>query len=195
MKNITILMVLLLSGCATTDITSFTDPDFKNKKYTSYVIVTPNLNLEYSSLLQNKICTEIEKYKSACTKGLDLFPPTRDLTGEDKAKIIKENKIEGYLLVFYGGGGTESHQISNLSYGTANVYGNSVNAYGMSTPVYSFNRRDGYSLVLIDTGTFKKAWVGGANVHASGLANITDDIFTTSLSEKIAFVLNNSGHL
>ena len=65
----------------------------------------------------------------------------------------------------------------------------------MSTPVYSFNRRDGYSLVLIDTGTFKKAWVGGANVHASGLANITDDIFTTSLSEKIAFVLNNSGHL
>jgi len=195
MRKITILLFLLLSGCATTNITGFTDPSFKNKKYTSYVVVTPNLNLEYSLLLQKKICSEIEKYKSACTKGLDLFPPTRDLSSEQKAKVIKEKNIQGYLLVFYNGGNSETQQIASLAYGTANVYGNTVNSYGMFTPVYSFNRRDGYSLILIDTNTFKKAWVGGANIYASGLANITDEVFTTSLSEKISYSLSGSGHL
>lgn len=195
MKRIIILTVFFLSSCATTDITSFTDPDFVNKKYKSFIVVTPNLNLEYSNLIQTKICSQFQKTGVSCTKGQILFPPTRDLTGEQKSKIIKNNNITAYLLVYYNGGGTDTRQIANLSYGSANVYGSSINAYGTSMPVYSFNRRDSYNLVLIDTGTFKKAWVGGASIHAQGMANITDDVFTSSLSEKVASVLKNAGHI
>lgn len=196
MKLITLLLItLLFGGCASTKITSFTDPDFLHVKYNSYVVVTPNLNLEYSSLLQNKICDEIQKNDATCTIGIELFPPTREFSNTDKSKIIKNSEIEGYLIVLYSSGGSDSQIISNLSYGTANVYGNSINAYGMSTPVYSYTRRDGYNLILVDTASFQKAWVGSANVHASGLANITDDVFTTSLAQKIADVLKTSDHL
>jgi len=195
MKRSLLLAVVLISACATTNITGFTDPDYRNKSYKSLVVVTPNLNLEYSSLLQGKVCKALEAQKVSCARGLDLFPPTRTFDTSEIVQILAENKIDGYLLLSYGGSSTQSQQIGTLSYGSASVFGNTVSAYGSSTPVMSFSRRDGYSAVLIDTQSYNKAWIGGATTHAQGLANITDDVFTTSLGQKIAAELKNAGHL
>lgn len=195
MKRPLVLVVALLSACATTNITGFTDPDYRNKLYKSLVVVTPNLNLEYSSLLQGKVCKALQVHKAFCARGLDLFPPTRTFDTSAIVQILAENKIDGYLLLTYGGGSTQSQQIGTMTYGSASVFGNTVSAYGSSTPVMSFSRSDGYSAVLIDTQTYNKAWIGGATTHAQGLANITDDVFTTSLGQKIATKLRNAGHL
>lgn len=189
------VFTLTLCGCAKTNITSFTDPNFENKKYSSCIIATPNLNLAYSQLLQRKICKEMEGVGVSCIQGLEIFPPTRTLTAEDKAEIINENNIESCLQVYYSNGATESHLAGTLSFGTANVYGNSASLFGSATPVYSMSRRDSYDLILIDTQTLQKAWVGGASVHAAGLANVTDDVFTTSLSKKVTTALKDAGHL
>jgi hypothetical protein len=79
MKNVVLVLLLLLASCATTKITGFTDPDYKSKRYAKLVVVTPNLNLEYSALLQSKICKAIEARKASCVRGLDTFPPTRKI--------------------------------------------------------------------------------------------------------------------
>lgn len=195
MRIIILIVILCLSGCATTSITGFTDPDFQNKSYKSLVVVTPNLNLEYSSLLQGKVCNAIQNMSISCKRGLDLFPPTRTFESDQIVSILKDNHIDGYLLLTYGGGATQSQQIGTLAYGSATVFSNTISAYGSSTPVMSFSRSDGYSMVLIDTQTFNKAWVGGAKTQAQGLANITDDVFTDSLAAKVASVLKDAGHL
>ena len=195
MRKVFLLTALLLSACATTNITGFTDPDYRNKSYKHFVVVTPNLNLAYSSLLQGKVCKAIEARNASCARGLDLFPPTRTFDTTKILLILAENHIDGYLLLTYGGGSTQSQQIATLAYGKASVFGNTVSAYGSSTPVMSFSRSDGYSVVLIDTQSYNKAWIGGAETHAQGLANITDDVFMSSLAEKIASELSNSGHL
>ncbi|HEX9452312.1 MAG TPA: hypothetical protein VF934_12935 [Burkholderiales bacterium] len=190
-----LLAVAILTGCATTSITGFTDPDYRNKSYKNFVVVTPNLNLEYSSLLQGKVCKAIQARKASCMRGLDTFPPTRTFNTTEIVRILTDNHIDGYLLLTYGGGSMQSQQVGTLSYGSANVFGNSVSAYGSSTPVMSFSRSDGYSVVLIDTQSYNKAWIGGAKTQAHGLANITDDVFTNSLAEKIALELGAAGHL
>lgn len=187
--------LVLLAGCATTNITGFTDPDYKSKVYKNLVVVTPNLNLEYASLLQGKLCQAIKMKKAGCVRGLDLFPPTRTYNTDAIVRILSDNQIDGYLLVSYGGGSTQSQQVGTLSYGTANVYGNTVSAYSSTTPIMSFTRSDGYSAVLIDTATYNKAWIGGVRTHASGLANITDEVFTTSFATKLAAELSTAGHL
>ena len=186
---------IALAACATTNITGFTDPDYKNKSYKNLVVVTPNLNLEYASLLQGKVCHAITLKKAACARGLDLFPPTRTYDTSGIVRVLSDNQIDGYLLVIYGGGATQTQQIGSLSYGSASVYGNTVSAYSSTTPIMSFARSDGYSAVLIDTATYNKAWIGGVRTHASGLANITDDVFTSSLATKLAAELAASGHL
>jgi hypothetical protein len=195
MRLTLVVAILFLSGCATTSITGFTDPDFQSKAFKSLVVVTPNLNLEYSSLLQGKVCNAVQGMNISCKRGLDLFPPTRTFDTDGIVRILNDNRIDGYLLLTYGGGSTQSQQIGTLAYGSATVFANTISAYGSSTPVMSFSRSDGYSIVLIDTQTFKKAWVGGAKTQAQGLANITDDVFTGSLGAKIVSVLKDAGHL
>lgn len=195
MNKAVLLVAMLVSACATTNITGFTDPDYRNKIYRNMVVVTPNLNLEYSSLLQGKVCKSIEKHKASCARGLDLFPPTRTFDTAQIVQILADKSIDGYLLLTYGGGSTQSQQIGTLAYGSASVFGNTVSAYGSSTPVMSFSRSDGYSVVLIDTQSYNKAWIGGAKTQAQGLANITDEVFTNSLAEKIASELAGAGHL
>ena len=195
MKNFLLFPLLLLAACATTKITGFTDPDYTGNRYSKLVIVTPNLNLEYSALLQGKVCKAIEARKASCLRGLDVFPPTRSYEAADVVRLLGERQIDGYLLLTYGGGATQSQQIGTMSYGSANVFGNTVSAYGSSTPVMSFSRSDGYGVVLIDTKSYNKAWVGGATTQAQGLANITDEVFTSSLGEQIAAELIKAGHL
>lgn len=195
MRIAVLLLVVVLVGCATTNITSFTDPAFKGHTFSSFVVVTPNLNLQYSSLLQRKICNSIRDKGAKCARALDMFPPTRTYNGAQVDKILKENRIGGYLVVIYGGGESQSRQVGTLSYGTANVFANTVTSYGSTVPITSFSRNDDYSIVLIDTKTFKKAWIGGAKTHAQGLVNITDNVFTSSLANEIATKLKAAGLL
>lgn len=195
MRVLVIALTAALSACATTNITSFTDPDFKGHKYKSFVVVTPNLNLEYADLLQSKICTSLQGSGAACTRALDMFPPTRSYDGSQIAQVLQSNGISGYLVVSYGGGASSAQQVGALHYGTATVYANTVTAYGSSVPITSFSRSDGYGIVLVDTQTFNKAWVGGAKTHAQGLANITDNVFTSSLANEIAQQLAAAGFL
>ncbi|WP_428311762.1 hypothetical protein [Hydrocarboniphaga sp.] len=195
MKRAFLLLVVSLSGCATTTITGFTDPDYRSKSYKNFVVVTPNLNLEYSSLLQGKVCSAIQAKNASCVRGLDLFPPTRTFDNASIIQKLTENKIDGYLLLTYGGGSTQSQQVGTLAYGSATVFANTISAYGSSTPVMSFSRSDGYGVVLIDTQSYNKAWVGGTRTQAQGLANITDDVFTGSLADQIAYELQRAGHL
>lgn len=195
MNYLFLLLTLLLTSCATTNITSFTDPEFKGKKYKKFIVVTPNLNLEYSNLLQNKICESIKYKKASCTSSLETFPPTRLYNDEEISNVLIDNKIDAYLIVTYGGSISNSQQIGSISSETANVYGNTITAYSSTVPINSFSRSDGYSIILIDTQSKNKAWVGGAKTQAQGLANITDDVFTTSLSQEIASKLKEDGFL
>lgn len=195
MRGLLIILTIVLSGCATTEITSFTDPDFREHKFSSFVVVTPNLNLQYSELVQTKVCGAIQDRGADCSKALEMFPPTRTYGGEQVAEVLADNGTEGYLAVIYGGGGADSEVVGSLSYGTANVFSNTVTAYGSTVPIRSFSRSDGYSVVLVDTSSFRKAWVGGAKTHAQGLANITDEVFTTSLASELATRLEAAGLL
>lgn len=186
------VFALALSGCATTKITSFTDPAFVGKTFHKFVVVTPGVNLEYSSLLQSNVCKALKRENVTCARALDMFPPTRTYDGDQVQKELFANNIGGYLVVAYGGGGTYSSQVGSMTYGSASVYGNTVTAYGSTVPVTSFSRSDGYSITLVDVSTANKAWIGGAKTQAQGLANITDEVFTSSLADQIAKQLKES---
>ena len=195
MKCGPLVLSILVSACASTTITSFVDPDFKGRKYSSFVVVTPNLNLEYASLLQGAVCKSLVGHGATCARSLDMFPPTRNYTGQQIAEALQAKRVTAYLVVTYGGGGTSSTQVGTMAYGSATVSSNTVTAYGSAVPITSFKPTDGYEVVLIDTATFNKAWIGGAKTQASGLANITDSVFTSSLAKEVAAQLSSAGLL
>ncbi|MBL1379191.1 hypothetical protein [Zobellella iuensis] len=184
-----------LAGCASTDITSFTDPEFMGKKYNRFLVVTPGVNLEYASLLQGALCGAIIEKGGGCIRGLELFPPTRVYEEQAVTSMIQQKGIDGYLIVDYGGNVTREHNFGYVAQGNANVWGNTITAYGSAIPMSTFSRNDGYQVTLFDTATNKKSWVGGASTHAQGLANVTNSVFTSSLAKALAEQLSKAGHL
>ena len=197
LKNITFIgiVVALLAACATTKITGFTDPDARGTRYSNYVVVTPGLNINYANVLQTKVCGAIVAKGARCTAGLLAFPPTRKFNDEDLAREIKRQSFDAYFVVAFGGSKNDSQHFGSISNSSASIYGNTAYAYGSTTPIVSFSRRDGYSLTLVDVSMGANAWVGGAQTSAQGLANITDEVFTNSLASEIANELVRAGHL
>ena len=195
MKKLTTLILLLLSGCAQTNITSFTAPEFKGVDFSKFIVVTPNLNLAYSMLLQTKICDAIKNENKSCILGLDFFPPLKNYTNSDIKSGLVSNNINGYLIVRYGSSNSSSVNLGSITNTTANIFSDTVTAYSSTVPISAFSRSDGYSLTLIDVKSTNKVLVGEATTQAQGLANITDDVFTSSLAKKIIQKLKKEGLL
>ena len=155
------------------------------------MVSTPNLNIEYSMLIQTKICEAIKKDGKRCSTALNVFPPIKDYAEKEISDKIRSNQINGYIVVVYGGGNTIANQIGTITNATANIFQNTISAYSTTIPVTGFSRSDGYSVTLFDVETGGKVLVGGARTSAQGLANITDDVFTSSLASAIVKKMKN----
>ena len=192
---VSIMLLIGISGCANTETTSFTDPAFKSERFNNFVVKVDNTDFQSKELIANEICVELRDAGARCTSSLNIFPPTRSYSNDEKSKILKERNVGGYLVILVGDGSTSTNYIGSQQFGTVNVYGNYATTNTNSMPIYSFSRQAGYNSILIDTKTQNKAWVGGSRTSGQGLVNITDDAFASSLASSLVDALRNNGHL
>ena len=196
MRQLLLAIILATTaGCASTKMTSYSDPSFKGAKYSNFVVHTPNADLESQSLISSGVCEALVSAGARCTSALEIFPPTRHYSNDDKAEVLRSLGVDGYLLIALGGGSFSSQHLGSQSFGTTSVYGNSAATNISSVSAYSYSRREGYDLVLVDTETLLKAWIGGARTTGQGLINVTDEAFAESLGSELADSLRAAGHL
>lgn len=196
MKYLTlILLMLLITGCATTKIQTHIDPEHKNKTYTKILVDAPNANFEFKELLFTKLCSDLSKRSVECITKDDLFPPTREYSEPRIFEIIDQNGIDGWLIVGIGSGGSSSQYIGSQTFGSATVYGNTISGSTNSMATYSYNRNQGYSITMFDMETKYKAFIMEASTSASGLANITNTVFAESLAKKIVNEMFTTGFI
>lgn len=189
------ILIVTIAGCASTKTTSFTDPAFEGEQYNSFVVNIFNADFQSQEMIASKTCEALVTAGAECTSALEVFPPTRSFSNEKKARILEERDIDGYLLIFIGDGSASSQYIGSQQFGTVDVYGNYATVNTSSSANYSYSRQEGYDLMLIDTETRDKAWVGGARTSGQGLANVTDTAFASSLARSVVEALEKDGHL
>ncbi len=81
MKHILLTALpVLIAGCASTNITGYSDPAYSGTEYDSTVVFASNLDLEKAADLESSICNEFSDRGVSCTTFLSLFPPTRGHT-------------------------------------------------------------------------------------------------------------------
>lgn len=90
---------ILLFSCASTRTTSFTDPDFTNKKFEKICVFVDVGDYEIKKSLETQIMSELKDYKVDAFIGSLLMPPTRTWTDEQIKYNLKKNEITGYLKV------------------------------------------------------------------------------------------------
>lgn len=194
-KYISLMFVLLISGCANTNMKTYVDPEHKGKSYSNILVDLPNANFEFKEIVLSELCRALKNRSVVCLAKDDLLPPTREYSDDKLFQIIEKNEIEGWLIVQIGSGDSNSQYIGSQTFASATLYGNSAYGSANSMAMYSYSRQQGYSIVMYDMHSKHKAFIMEASTSASGLANITNSVFAKSLAGKIISEMESNGFL
>lgn len=196
---LSILTVLFISACIQSEIQSYTDPDYKEAKFTRLIIDTTSLS-DRARIKATKII--LERFKDAKYEVIDirdLLPPTRTFTNEDMANVLSKSNYDYILNVIVTGDSASSYVSGIYIYSTASAtaYGNnvSVNGSSVSTPIVSASGNTTIEANIYDARNFKKAWQGTVLTEARGTAFVGNiDAIANSIVGKIIDRLKAENH-
>ena len=191
----------ILSGCASTNITSFTDPDYRATHFSRILVVANVADLEWRNRIESRLVQELTKQGAFAIKGIELFPPTRDLDDEEKINRLLHNRIDSYITIDVGETGTQEVYIPQTSSttkttGSVNVTGSSATyreksrtttsgGYTVSKPWAKFTTK------LFDVSSGVNAWVATAFTGGNAYANFNTVV--NSFCDKIVQQLLRDG--
>ena len=193
-KIVTLLFVAsIISGCASTKVTGYTDPSFSSTTYRNTTVLASGLGLERAADLETRICDAFQDQDVKCTKFTSLFPPTKRYSDAEIYSDLENRKIQSVVIVSAGGDQSASNVFGYQSYGNATAYGNSVQGSASSYAHRSYSRQSRMRVLLLDVDARRTAWIGDANTEGKGLLNVTDKAFDSSLASKIVGTLSETG--
>lgn len=197
-KLLIITGLLLVSGCASTKMSVYKDPEFSNTRYGSVVVLTNFADLEDKEYLETKVCEKFRLRKVICKRGIDVFPPTRNYSSEEWVDAFIKSNAEAIVSIqltdsystqtYVPQSSTTSGSVT--SYGNSAYYSGSTNTYGgynISKPV------EEYKITVIDGKNGKTALV--ATSRTKGNAFAKGKTLSNSLASKLVQTLANNGLL
>lgn len=178
-KNIGFL--LFLFGCASTRMTSFKDPDYQNTEFKRILVVANTNDLEDRQKLEFKMVEAFSEAGVYALESYKLFPPTRELTDEEKVDLLLKNDIDAFISISVGESGVSEVYVPQTSSttktkGEVNVYGNTARYKEKSTTTY----QGGYTLnkpwaefetKLYDVSNGQMAWIASSFTGGNAYAN------------------------
>ncbi len=183
MKNIyfIILFGLLLSGCASTRMTSFKDPDYEHSTFRRILVIVNTSDLEKKLYFESKLAKVFNEEGIYAKEGFKLFPPTRDLTKADKIDLLIRDSLDAYISVYVGESGVEQVYVPPTSTntkteGTATISGDRVHyeekskttvngGYTISKPWAEFYGK------LFEVATGRTVWISSAFTGGSAFSS------------------------
>ena len=177
----TTLSLIILVGCASTRMTSFTDPDYQKAEFKRILVVANTNDLEDRQKLESKMVEEFSNIGVFALESFRLFPPTRELTDEDKVELLLKNDIDAFISISVGESGVREVYVPQTSSttktkGNVNVYGNTATYKEKSTTTH----QGGYTLnkpwaefetQLYDVSNGQMAWIATSFTGGNAYAN------------------------
>lgn len=172
---------LILIGCASTRMTSFKDPDYQNTEFKRILVVANTNDLEDRQKLESKMVESFSEVGVYALESYKLFPPTRELTNEEKVDLLLKNNIDSFISISVGESGVSDVYIPQTSSttkteGNVNVYGNTARYKEKSTTTY----QGGYTVhkpwaqfetKLYDVSNGRMAWIASSFTGGNAYAN------------------------
>lgn len=131
MRKIIIIFLIaaLISSCASTKIKSVVDSNYQSKNYTDILILSTFSDLIYKSAIEDK-CLKYCRWENInAYTGSELIPSTREYSNSEINKIMKENDIDGILIIAvqdYWESQYYVPQYASSTTGTATLIGNTI---------------------------------------------------------------------
>ena len=199
-RVIFVILLMFLSGCIKSSIQSFTDPDYKNVKFTKLIIDTTALS-DLSRAKATKIV--LERLKESHIDAIDIndiLVPTRTYDKNEAEKLIAASGYSS-LITFKVTGDTSNTYVSGIySYTNASgyAYGNYGQVTGTTTsiPIVSSEGETAVLAVIYDLKNNHKAWQATVITEAQGTAFVGNvNAIAQSAIGSIIDRLKEEGHL
>lgn len=202
--------VLLIMACSSasafrsTDVESFTDPDYKDYQPKKIMLVVENASQEMRSAIEERLAKNLQKKGVEVIPNRKVFPPTRDYTPEDKAKVLAAESIDSALVITIGASSSSVMAIATQTHGTTRING-STNNYGgfnatartkaNSQNIYTASSKAEFSAVLFDVAQNRAAWYADVQVKAKGTAFVSEKGDAKGLVGAVIDGLEKDGHV
>lgn len=179
--SISLFLIFLFWGCASTRMTSFKDPDYQKAEFKRILIVANTSDLEDRQKLESKMVEAFSEVGVFALESFKLFPPTRELTDEDKVDLLLKNNIDSFVSISVGESGVSQVYIPQTSSttkttGNVNIYGNTASYRQKSKTTY----QGGYNVnkpwaefetKLYDVSNGQMAWIASSFTGGNAYAN------------------------
>jgi hypothetical protein len=189
--------VMLLACAPRTSMTSFVDPAYRQApSFSSVAVFAPDAGLDERVTIETAAADAFTSHQVRAVRGIDLIPPTRQITKEEWANQVIGSGVDTVLFIAKGGQGTSQAYVPQTYYpgattGTAQTLGNRT--------VYNFHQSPGfttggfmvskphaaYSAILINLQDGQQIWAADATSRSNAFASF-DDLDQSVAKEAVA---------
>lgn len=188
-KAILLIAVLCIMGCATTQIETLSNPNYRSTIMKRILVSVPFQDLALRKYSESSFKQQLELNSFIVYMSIDVLPPIKQYTKEDLISVITKYNIQALLEITLTDFYTKQSYVPQSSYttGSAHVYGNTV--YGRSQTntyggYYISKPRVRFEANLFESNTGEIAWK--ATSFTAGNAFAGNEVLIDSLSSEIA---------
>ncbi len=100
-KNLILLILVsvVATSCVSIETTSYTDPDFVNKKYAKFCVYSVEQNLNRRALVERVFTEEFKAAGIYAVEGSMIFTPTRTWDEADFQSQLTKNGFDGFIKI------------------------------------------------------------------------------------------------
>ncbi len=178
------LIIIFFSGCASTNLTSVKDTEFRNASYGKILIISSFTDLMFRKNIEYRLAYYLQK-KVEVVAGIDFLPPTRTYSEAEIDAAIIKNNIDAILVASLKDFWESQYALpeSTVSTGSASVVGN-VLTYSVQETKYGgvvSKPRVTFECRLFDAQSGKCAWLASTLTKGNAFAGFS------TLADSLAF--------
>ena len=167
-KLLLVIILLFLTSCATTKISSFINPDIDISNYKNILVFGNIRDIEIRKTLESDIVSAFIENNLNCISSINIFSPLKDYSEQERKEILIKNNIDGIITVCIISAGENSASIPQQTY--TNYSSQYVNGQLISIPYtttsggysVSYPKAD-FEITLTDIASGKLAYKATAN--------------------------------
>lgn len=197
MKKLVLASVILviLSGCAITRITSIRDPEFASVSYQKILVVAPFYDIELRQNTEKAFQEEFSQRGINVLTAMQILPPTRNYSDAELEELLDRYEIDAILVValadywesktYVPESSTTKGKVSVSPFGNSLYYNSATSksgGYYISKPKVKFECR------LFDVKTGKVSWMASTVTSGNAFARYTtlvNSLATTTIQKLI----------
>lgn len=182
------MCVACLAGCASTKLTSFVDPDFKDKVYVRIMVFASYEELDTRQEVENIFVEAFRDSRTEAVSSLTIMLPTREYGDAEVHDVLVKNQVDAVLTIRQIRSWEETDYIPERrttytrGYLTGHTFHVTKDTH-VTGGYYVSEPRSKHSIVLYDAATNRTAWI--ATTFTKGYSHDRSKRLFAAMAKKV----------